>query len=138
MHRIAPLVFISPQLYPDNLEALQHNGIAHIICNRLDDEEIGQPSFTDIAAAVDGMGITVSYIPIHSGKFTAEAITDTAELLAQDGGKLMYSKTGRTSVVLWAAVEASKGRGLMDILEAAEDAGYNIEYYYDFLRNYRF
>ena len=64
---IDPNFAVAGQILPDQIEALAAAGFKTIVCARPDDEEPGQPSFKQIAAEAEKLGIKSVHIPISGG-----------------------------------------------------------------------
>jgi len=64
---IAPDFAVAGQIQPDQIEALAAAGFKSIVCARPDNEESGQPSFRQISAQAEKLGIKSVHIPISGG-----------------------------------------------------------------------
>ena len=64
---IDPNFAVAGQIQPDQIEALAAAGFKTIVCARPDNEEPGQPSFRQIQAQADKLGIKAVHIPISGG-----------------------------------------------------------------------
>lgn len=117
---------VSPQIKPDDIETLADAGFTTIICNRPDDEEAGQPSFTSVAAKAEELGLTVHHLPIASGMFGPQHVAQMEKLVGDSEGKVLaYCRSGTRSIMLWAFQEVTK-RPQEDVLQLAGDAGYDL------------
>ncbi len=117
---------VSAQIVPSDMQALKDAGFRAIICNRPDGEGSDQPTFNEVSAAAQKLGIEATYLPIVAGKVLdgdAEAFSKTlAEL---PGPVLAYCRTGTRSATLWSLGQADH-RSLADILAATKAAGYDM------------
>ncbi|MEC9310260.1 MAG: sulfur transferase domain-containing protein, partial [Pseudomonadota bacterium] len=59
---------VSPQITIADLPAIRDAGYRAIICNRPDGEGADQPTFDEIQAAAEKLGLEARYLPIVSGK----------------------------------------------------------------------
>lgn len=118
---------VSPQITPDDLEAIKATGMRAIICNRPDGEGADQPSFEEIEAAAKAAGIEARYVPVQSGMVRDEDVTAFSAAL-QDLPRpvLAYCRTGTRSATLWSFHE-SKKRPMPEILAATKAAGYDMK-----------
>ena len=61
---------VGPQITPAEVTELARRGYHTIICNRPDNEDPGQPSFAEIAAAAGAQGLEAHHIPVVPGALT--------------------------------------------------------------------
>ena len=95
---------VAPQVHPDDIRLLAEQGFVAVICNRPDDEEPGQPSAADIAAACDAAGLAFHHIPVSGMPIAAENIQEQRRLVIEsDGMVLGYCRTGQRSQIIWSA-----------------------------------
>jgi len=125
--RLSDTVFASPQITADDLSEAKAQGIALIINNRPDGEETGAPQGAEIAASASAAGMEYVAIPIdHSGFSPAQVDEMLAALEAARGKVLAYCRSGTRSTFLWALARAKAGDKPQSIVEAAQQAGYDI------------
>jgi sulfide:quinone oxidoreductase len=95
---------VSPQITAAQLAQLKAMGFSTIICNRPDHEEPGQPTFADIKAAAEAVGLEAHHIPIKPGAATPADVQafDTAVTTAT-GKVLAYCRSGARAQSLFAA-----------------------------------
>ena len=100
-------VSIAGQIAPEDMAALGQQGFRSIIGNRPDGEEPGQPSWAEMAAAAEEVGLEARHIPIASMEDLAARKGDFAQALAEmPGPVLAFCRTGNRSGRLY---EASRG-----------------------------
>lgn len=133
MEFLSPTISVSPQLYLQDIAALQEAGVRLIICHRPDGEEAEQPAYAVIEAAAANAGIAAAFVPVSGGEFSEQAIAQTKALLAKGERTHMYCRSGTRSTIIWAAAEAETGRNLNDIIDTAAAAGYGIGQLHAFL-----
>ena len=66
--QISEQLYVSGQISEDDIADLLRLGIKTVICHRLDDEDIGQPKFADLAAKIRAAGIHKSIYPCMADK----------------------------------------------------------------------
>ncbi|SFR31472.1 sulfide:quinone oxidoreductase [Yoonia tamlensis] len=116
----------SPQVMPDDLQAIKDAGFRAIICNRPDGEGGDQPTFQEVAKAAKKLGIEAVYQPIVAGKVSdADATAFGASLQDLPGPVLAYCRTGTRSATLWSLSQAGN-LSVADILAATKNAGYDM------------
>jgi len=124
--RIDDALSVSAQIAIDDLPALKTAGFRSIICNRPDGEGADQPSFAEIQAAAEELGMEARYIPVVSGRVQDEdAARFGAALRELPKPTLAYCRSGTRSTTLWALSQA-KSMHAVDILARAQAAGYDM------------
>ena len=119
-------LWASPQITVEDVEHAKAEGFTHIICNRPDDEEPGQPSALEIGSAAKQHGIGFTSVPVSSAGFSLPLVDAMQDALAKGGDKILaYCRSGTRSTLLWALAQAKAGANLEDIDRRAEAAGYN-------------
>ena len=113
---------VAPQIQLDEFPALADMGFTHIINNRPDGEDGGQPDSAEAEAAARAAGLTYVHAPFV-GQPTAEAVK--AAMQAK-GKTLAFCRSGTRSVTAWAYAQATEGGPTDMIVEAAANAGYNL------------
>lgn len=126
-HALSPSISVSPQIRPDELPALASMGFRSIICNRPDDEEIGQPDWEDIAKAAVAVGMDVRDVPVRPGSISDDDVDRfRSALAALPAPVLAFCRSGARSASLWALAK-SGSMPAEDILSAAAAAGYDLK-----------
>jgi len=120
-------VFVSPQIGTAEIDAAVADGVTHIINNRPDDEEAGQPSNDSLADYAKEKGVAWAHIPVEPGKLTLEAIEGTSFALRDAVKVLAFCRTGTRSATLWALAEAFAGKiPTTEIVNHGKEAGYDL------------
>lgn len=114
-------VAVAGQVAPGDIAAAAAAGFVHIVNNRPDGEQPGQPAGAEIEAAATAAGLGYTAIPIDHSGFSLEQVAAMAAVLA-DGPVLAFCRSGTRSTNLWALAEASRG-GDPDAIIAAAAAG---------------
>lgn len=93
---------VAGQIQPADVQALQDNGFATIVCNRPDDEDHGQPTATAIKTECDTLGVVFHHLPISNAGISAEMVKRFQEIVAASSGPVLaYCRSGQRSSVLW-------------------------------------
>lgn len=74
---------VSAQIDVMDIAAIKAQGFRSIICNRPDDEEIGQPDAATILQAAANEGLAVRNIPVISGMLTRENVDEMVVALSE-------------------------------------------------------
>ena len=119
-------LWASPQIAVEDVARAKEEGFTHIICNRPDDEEPGQPSALEIGSAAEQHGMGFTSVPVSSAGFSLPQVDAMQDALAKGGDKVLaYCRSGTRSTLLWALARAKAGANLDDIDRRAVAAGYN-------------
>jgi sulfide:quinone oxidoreductase len=117
---------VSPQITIADLPAIRDAGYRAIICNRPDGEGADQPTFDEIQAAAEKLGLEARYLPIVSGKVSdADAAGFGVALTELPGPVLAYCRSGTRSATLWSLSQADR-LSVADILATTNAAGYDM------------
>ncbi len=126
IRRVTPDLAVSPQIAPEEIEAVKAAGFASIVCNRPDGESFDQPTFAEVEAAAQAAGLATLFLPVAGGGMT-QAHVDAMEKAWPDLPKpvLAYCRSGTRSITLWALSQRNHGdREAM--VAAARNAGYDL------------
>jgi uncharacterized protein (TIGR01244 family) len=119
---------VAPQIQPEDVAALRQAGYRTIINNRPDDEDVGQPLGSSIAAACVPEGVRYYEIPVTHAGFSAQQIEAMGYALDEAGGKVLaFCRSGTRSCNLWALTKAKAGDNPEEIIGKGAGAGYNLE-----------
>jgi len=120
-------VSVAPQITPAEVSAIAAAGFTEIVNNRPDDEEAGQPSGAEIAAAALEAGIAYRAVPVGHAGFSGNQVEAMASALtAASGPVLAYCRSGTRSAHLWALARARMGDEPASLIAKAADAGYDL------------
>ena len=118
---------VAPQITPEDARALKDAGFARVICNRPDAEVPPHLQSAAVGQAVKEAGIEFFELPLTHQTMTPENIAKQRALLEEaDGPVLAYCASGTRCTVIWALGQAGD-MAADDILNAAAEAGYNLE-----------
>jgi uncharacterized protein (TIGR01244 family) len=122
IRKVTEAFAVAPQLEVEDCAVLKALGFQHVINNRPDGEQAGQPDSARMKAAAEAVGLTYVYAP-----FVGQPTPQAVEAAAKAGsGTLAYCRSGTRSVTAWALAQAKGGAGADGIVEAAAGAGYNL------------
>lgn len=118
---------VSPQIDPQDAEALAEAGFTRVICNRPDAEVPPSHQADAVGAAVRAAGLEFEVLPLTHQTMTPENVARQAELVEGAPGKVLaYCASGTRCTVVWALGQAAS-RSPEEILEKAARAGYQLE-----------
>lgn len=127
IRRIDDHVSVAPQITAAEVAEAAHAGFVEIVNNRPDDEEGGQPSGAEIAAAAAAAGIAYRAIPVTQAGFSAHQVEAMASALTSAAGPVLaYCRSGTRSTNLWALARARMGDAPDVLIAKAAIAGYDL------------
>ena len=106
LRQLTPDLSVSPQVQPEDLQALAQAGFRVLINNRPDAEVGPDTDSTAMRAAAEAAGMEYREIPFVPGELTPDMVEAQADALALPGRKLAYCRSGNRSTVLWALTRA--------------------------------
>ncbi len=104
---LAPQVYVSGQLYEQDLRLAARQGVRSVMNNRHDGESMGQPSSADLAALAEELGMTYVHFPVDPGSITrpdAEAFAKVCDELERP--LLIFCRSGARSTTIWEMAES--------------------------------
>ena len=117
---------VSPQIAPEDAEALKAAGFTTVICNRPDTEVPPGLQADAVGDAVRRVGLRFEVLPITHQTLTHENARRQAEIVGHsDGPVLAYCASGTRSTFLW-AIGATADMPPAKIVEAGARAGYDL------------
>ena len=116
----------SPQINLDDVAIAAREGFKAIICNRPDGEDNGQLSADKIAAACAAHGLTFTHIPVSGGMSQMQVELMASALEAANGSVLAYCRSGTRSTNIWALACAANGDDAESLVQAAGQAGFDL------------
>ncbi|MEE4014196.1 TIGR01244 family sulfur transferase [Roseibium sp. FZY0029] len=126
MKAINSQISVAPQVKPEDMADFAQQGFRSVICNRPDGEGADQPSFEEIEAAAQKLGLEARYLPIVAGKVGDEDAEEFGRLMESLPKPILaYCRTGTRSATLWSLSQAEK-LPLSDILSKTKAAGYDM------------
>ena len=103
--QLSETVYVSGQISPADLPALNERGFSAVICNRPDGEDPGQPNAQEIQEAASAAGLLFFHVPFDPQNPSETMVADFADALdaAPEGRVLAYCRSGNRSGRLWQA-----------------------------------
>ncbi len=102
MNNLAHKVTFSPQITTEQVKLIAEQGYKTVICNRPDNEEIGQPTSASIAEACKQEGLAFKEVSYSGGNLTQEDIDTFAEFFNNNEQPVyMYCRSGNRSKMLY-------------------------------------
>ncbi len=109
---LGPQVFVSGQIFEQDVRLLAKQGVRSVMDNRPDGEVPGQPSSADLAKVADELGMTFVYFPVEPGSVVNQDVEGFAKTCHQlERPLLLFSRSGLRSTRMWETAEA-KGHDL--------------------------
>lgn len=125
--RLTDAVSVAGQIGPADIAAAAAAGFTHIVNNRPDGEEYGQPECAAMRAAAAAAGLGYTAIPVdHRGFDMGQVAAMAAALDAAPGPLLAFCRSGTRSANLWALAEAKRGGDADTIIAAAASGRYDV------------
>jgi sulfide:quinone oxidoreductase len=118
---------VSGQITLVDITQLKNNGVKSIICNRPDNEDLGQIEHEIIAKKAKQEGIVFYFMPVVSGRVTLDDSKQFASLLTEAPHPIhAYCRSGTRCTSLWAIAEINAGNNREHVLQQAAQAGYDL------------
>jgi len=113
---------VAPQVALEDFPSFASQGFRLLINNRPDGEAPDQPTSAEAEAAAKSAGLAYIHAPFV-GQPTADSVK---AVMSSRTRTLAYCRSGTRSITAWAMAQASEGCDAQEIVEAAQDAGYNL------------
>jgi uncharacterized protein (TIGR01244 family) len=125
--RVNDQISVSPQIAPADLADAAAQGFKHVINNRPDGEEPGQPTSAEMEAAATAAGLTYAHIPVRGGPTPDQAEAMHQLMEAAEGPTLAFCRSGTRSIVTYSlGAQAFGGADRQELVEAGAQAGYDL------------
>ena len=126
IRQITPTYAVSPQILPDDCQAIADAGFKTIICNRPDTEITPDCCATAIESAAKAAGLNFVTLPLTHQTMNAENVAaHRAAIDATDGPVLAYCASGTRSSIAWSLGQAGD-IPCEEIIAATTQAGYDL------------
>jgi sulfide:quinone oxidoreductase len=128
LKKITAAFSVSGQIGVEDVRILADQGIKSLICNRPDGEAADQPNVTEIEACASEAGMELAYLPVVSGDFTDQDVSDFLAAIERLPAPVhAYCRTGTRSITLWALYQRDRGlQSAGDLLTLAQGFGYDL------------
>jgi len=104
---LAPQVYVSGQLFENDLRLAAKQGVRSIMNNRPDNESMGQPLSADLAKVAEELGIAFVHFPVDPRSITSqdvEAFSKACDELERP--LLIFCRSGARSTKIWEMAES--------------------------------
>ena len=103
---LAPQVYVSGQVFEDDLKLAAKQNVRTIVNNRPDDETVGQPKSADLARVAEELGMTFVHFPLESRSISQESVEAFARVCkGLERPLLIFSGSGVRSTQIWEMTE---------------------------------
>ena len=103
---LAPQVFVSGQLFEQDIRLAAKQGVRSIMNNRPDGESMGQPLSADLAKTAEELGMTFRHLPIDPRAISMQDVKDFAKACDElERPLLIFCRSGARSTTLWEMAE---------------------------------
>jgi sulfide:quinone oxidoreductase len=127
LKRVNESFSVSAQVNEDDLASLAAAGVKSLICNRPDGEAADQPNVTEIESAAAALGMSLVYLPVVPGDFSARDVDGFLAAMERLPAPVhAYCRTGTRSITLWSLYQHRLGVPVSHLLEAASGLGYDL------------
>lgn len=92
------------QIAPAEVAEIKAMGFAAIVCARPDNEEPGQPAFTEVARAAEAAGLAIVHIPVSGLPGEGQIIRFHEAMESVGGPVLGYCRSGARAGSLYATL----------------------------------
>jgi uncharacterized protein (TIGR01244 family) len=123
---LTPTYAVSPQILPEQCQAIADAGFTTVICNRPDEEVPGDICASAIKTAAEAAGMEFVILPITHHTLNANNIAaHRAAIDAASGPVLAYCASGTRSSIIWSLGQAGDIAS-DEIIAATTRAGYDL------------
>jgi uncharacterized protein (TIGR01244 family) len=100
---------VSPQITPEDVEAIREAGFKSIISHRPDDEVLDQPTAASIREAAEKAGLGFRHIPVSGSGMTQANVDEMRTALDElEGPVFAYCRSGTRSTNIFNVVEQGR------------------------------
>ncbi len=118
---------VSPQITPEDTDAIRDAGFTTVICNRPDGEVTPDLQADAIRRAVEAAGLQFVLNPVVGGAITMENVDAQGAALSDASGPVLaYCASGNRSSIVWALSQAGQ-RPTDELIAAGAQYGYAVE-----------
>jgi sulfide:quinone oxidoreductase len=98
---------IAEQIHKHDLMLLKEAGYTDVVCNRPDNEDPGQPSFSELEAEAIKIGMKTHHLAFDGRNYSPDHVVGLREVLdGAEGRTVAFCRTGNRSLLLWSRVDA--------------------------------
>lgn len=126
IREITPSYAVSPQIHPDDCQAIADAGFTTLICNRPDAEIPSDLSADVMEAAATAAGLAFVRLPVTHQTLTADIVAAQRNALDDAAGPVLaYCASGTRSSIVWSLGQAGD-MASDDIIAATGKVGYDL------------
>jgi uncharacterized protein (TIGR01244 family) len=104
---LAPQVYVSGQVFEDDIRLAAKQGVRSIMNNRPDGEALGQPLSADLAKTAEELGITFLHLPVDPRSISKHDVEQFAKACDElERPLLIFCRSGARSTKMWQLAES--------------------------------
>ncbi|MGW9232753.1 TIGR01244 family sulfur transferase [Pseudorhizobium sp. NPDC055634] len=101
---------VTGQIRVEDLDQIKAMGFKSLVCNRPDEEEPGQPEFSEIAARAAELGLEIRHVPVGRMGVDAEAVNGMVDALDELPRPMLgYCRSGARSTAIYEKSQHLRG-----------------------------
>ena len=101
---------VAGQITVEDLDQIKAMGFKSIVCNRPDEEEPGQPSFSQISARAAELGLEIKHVPVGRMGVDADAVNGMVDALDELPRPMLgYCRSGARSTAIYEKSQHLRG-----------------------------
>lgn len=101
---------VAGQITVEDLDQIKAMGFKSIVCNRPDEEEPGQPSFSEISARAAELGLEIKHVPVGRMGVDADAVNSMVDALDELPRPMLgYCRSGARSTAIYEKSQHLRG-----------------------------
>lgn len=126
IRHITPRFAVSPQIDPEDIEAIAAAGFTTVICNRPDEEVAPSHRADVVAEAAKAAGLSFHVLPLTHQTMTPDRVAQQRRLIEEASGPVLaYCASGTRCSVIWSLGQAGH-LPVAQIMQATAGAGYDL------------
>jgi len=104
---LAPQVYVSAQLFENDIRLAAKQGVRSIMNNRPDGESMGQPKSADLAKTAEELGVTYVHHPVDPRSISAQDVEAFAKACDElERPVLIFCRSGGRTTTIWQMAES--------------------------------
>ena len=124
--QLTPKLSVSPQIAPEEVQAIADAGFSTIICNRPDSEVPPHLQAAELQRAAEAAGLEFVLNPVVHTAMTEEIVARQHDTIAAAPGPVLaYCQSGTRCTVLW-MLGAATATPSDELISTAAEAGYDL------------
>lgn len=107
--KLSDRVTVAPQIAVSDVPAIKDAGFTVLMCNRPDGEDPGQPTWAEMSAAAEAVGMQTSFLPMSSREDALAVMAEFTRVVDEASGPVFaYCRSGTRCEILWSMAEANR------------------------------